>query len=82
MLGYTDTPLYIEPPLRPCPIIPQLSFPGWQVLVGMEWFANIKAKYKSIVDSELLNTWFNQWQVLNNYTNPMQIESIQPVLNR
>lgn len=80
LLGYTDVPLHMEPPVRPALISTQLSFPGWEISIGIEWFVNIKAKYKSIIDSDLLNTWFNQWQVMNNYTNPMQIESILPVL--
>ncbi|XP_022901815.1 hexosaminidase D-like [Onthophagus taurus] len=80
VLGYTETVLHMEPPIRPIPIPSQLSFPGWQILVGFEWFANIKSKYRSLIDSDQINTWFNQWQVLNNYTNPMQIESILPVL--
>ncbi|GLV34793.1 uncharacterized protein CBL_09274 [Carabus blaptoides fortunei] len=79
-LGYTEPPLYLQSPIRPYSIAHELSFPGWQILVGVEWFVNIKAKYRNIVDSDQVQTWFNQWQILNNYTNPMQIESILPVL--
>ncbi|XP_017779185.1 PREDICTED: hexosaminidase D-like [Nicrophorus vespilloides] len=82
MLGYTDVDsiLHMDTPIRPIPLAPQLSFPGWHIFLGFEWFANTKAKYKSIIDSDQMQTWFNQWQVLSNYTNPMQIESILPVL--
>ncbi|KRT78897.1 hypothetical protein AMK59_6467 [Oryctes borbonicus] len=82
LLGYTETLLHMEAPVRPTPIPPQLSFPGWQILVGFDWFVNIKTKYRSIIDSDQMNTWFNQWQVHNNYTNPMQIDSILPVLTK
>ncbi|XP_018335239.1 hexosaminidase D [Agrilus planipennis] len=80
MLGYTDIPLHMDVPIRPCPVAPGLNFPGWEIFLGFEWFANIRAKYKNAIDSDQVNTWFNQWQVLNNYTNPMQLESILPVL--
>lgn len=52
LLGYTEPPLPLEYPTRPSPIAPQLAFPGWQVLVAIEWFANVKAKYRSITESD------------------------------
>lgn len=66
-------------PLR-MPITPQLTFPGWQIYVGFEWFVSLKARYKALIDSDQMHSWFNQWQVLNNYTNPMQIDSILPLI--
>ncbi|XP_018563570.1 hexosaminidase D-like [Anoplophora glabripennis] len=81
MLGYNDTfphpdYMYLRPPLP----LPQLTFPGWQVLVGFEWLANLRTRYKNIVNSDQMQTWFNLWQVSNNYTNPMQINTILPVI--
>lgn len=52
MLGYNNSALYMDNPIRPVPIASQLTFPGWQVLVGFEWFVNVKAKYKSIIESD------------------------------
>ncbi|XP_043484727.1 hexosaminidase D-like [Leptopilina heterotoma] len=77
-LGYVDHPLHISPPPRPAPIPNNLLFPGWQVAVGIEWFLNFKIKYHNIVHSEQIATWMNPWQVMNNYTNPMQLESLVP----
>ncbi|XP_044732414.1 hexosaminidase D-like [Chrysoperla carnea] len=74
MLGYINVPLSLEPPIRPTPIPTELLFPGWQILVGMEWFLNTKYRYKSIVESDQLDAWFNSSQIRKNYTNPMQIE--------
>ncbi|KAB0793796.1 hypothetical protein PPYR_13416 [Photinus pyralis] len=81
MLGYVDNPLQADVIHRPLlDYTTPLNFPGWQILVGFEWFVHVRLKYRNIIDSDQMNTWFNQWQVLNNYTNPMQIESILPVL--
>lgn len=78
-LGYIDHPLHITPQPRPAPIPCSLSFPGWQVAVGVEWFLNMKIKFHNIVSSEQIMTWMNPWQVANNYTNPMQLENLVPV---
>ncbi|XP_015608135.1 hexosaminidase D [Cephus cinctus] len=77
-LGYIDHPLHFAPQPRPAPIPSSLSFPGWQVVVGIEWFLNVKTKFRNIVDSEQIATWMNPWQVANNYTNPMQLQSLVP----
>lgn len=83
MLGYTETDcsLYMETPLRPLAIPPHLNFPGYEIYLVFEWFLNIRTKYRSIVDSDQVNTWFNQWQITNNYTNPMQLDAIMPVIS-
>lgn len=52
MLGYTETSLHMDTPVRPTVIAQQLTFPGWQVFVGFDWFINIRAKYRSIIDSD------------------------------
>ncbi|KAK4874582.1 hypothetical protein RN001_013942 [Aquatica leii] len=81
MLGLTENPIQPDVVHRPVVNISSpLNFPGWQILVGFEWFFNVRLKYRNIIDSDQMNTWFNQWQVLNNYTNPMQIETILPVI--
>ncbi|XP_049817212.1 hexosaminidase D isoform X2 [Aethina tumida] len=80
MLGYTDSFLNNDVPIRP-PLLPQLNFPGWQIFVGFEWFVNLRTRYKNIIESDQMNTWFNSWQIANNYTNPMQIDTICPVIN-
>ncbi|KAJ4444349.1 hypothetical protein ANN_06141, partial [Periplaneta americana] len=77
-LGYMDTPLLLNPYPRPQPVPQQLSFPGWKVRVGVEWFTNLRLKYRSIVESDQVETWFNSWQIQNGFTNPMQIESLIP----
>ena len=51
-LGYVDTELHMESPVRPTQIPQQLNFPGSQVLIGMEWFVNFKAKYKATIESD------------------------------
>lgn len=83
LLGYTG-PKNLSPefPLRTALHLPQLAFPGWQIFVGFEWFVNFRTRYRNVVDSDQIHTWFNQWQILNNYTNPMQIENLMPVLMR
>ncbi|KAJ8927280.1 hypothetical protein NQ314_020283 [Rhamnusium bicolor] len=53
ILGYNDVfphpdYMFIRPPLS----LPQLTFPGWQVLVGFEWLANLRARYKNVVNSD------------------------------
>ncbi|XP_066601396.1 hexosaminidase D-like [Prorops nasuta] len=77
-LGYVDHPLHITPQPRPAPIPSKLLFPGWQIAVGVEWFLNFRTKYHNITNSEQILTWMNPWQVANNYTNPMQLESLVP----
>nr|CAD7399224.1 unnamed protein product [Timema cristinae] len=77
-LGYSDTPLLLNPYPRPQPVAQLLSFPGWKVMIGVEWFANYKVKYHSIIGSDQVKTWLNPWQIQNSFTNPMQIESIVP----
>ncbi|XP_049776034.1 hexosaminidase D-like isoform X1 [Schistocerca cancellata] len=77
-LGYYDTPLFLNPYPRPQPVPQQLSFPGWKVRVGVEWFMNLRVKYRNIVDSEQVETWLNPWQIQHGLTNPMQIESLIP----
>ncbi|KAJ8664476.1 hypothetical protein QAD02_006138 [Eretmocerus hayati] len=79
-LGFIDHPLYVTPPLRPVPIPSSLQYPGWQIAVGIEWFLNYTTKYHGLVNSEQICTWMNPWQVRNNFTNPMQLESLVPVL--
>lgn len=51
-LGYVDPPLQLHVMPRPCAHPSELSFPGWQILFGIEWFANLKAKYKNVVDND------------------------------
>ncbi|XP_014203922.1 hexosaminidase D-like [Copidosoma floridanum] len=77
-LGYIEHPLYVTPQPRPIPIPNNLLFPGWQIAVGIEWFLNYKTKFHGLVYSEQILTWMNKWQVSNNYTNPMQLESLIP----
>ncbi|KAG8040598.1 hypothetical protein G9C98_002594 [Cotesia typhae] len=77
-LGYIDHPLHINPQIRPAPIPSNLSYPGWQLTGGIEWFLNFKVKFDNTVNSEQITTWMNPWQVANNYTNPMQLESLIP----
>ncbi|XP_063234522.1 hexosaminidase D-like isoform X2 [Bacillus rossius redtenbacheri] len=77
-LGYADAPLLLNPYPRPQPVAQQLSFPGWKVMAGVEWFANFRVKFSSIVESDQVETWLNPWQIQNGFTNPMQIESIIP----
>ncbi|XP_063980369.1 hexosaminidase D-like [Diachasmimorpha longicaudata] len=80
-LGYVDHPLHINPQLRPAPIASNLSYPGWQLTGGIEWFLNFKTKYDGMVNSEQILTWMNPWQVANSYTNPMQLESLLPAFS-
>ncbi|XP_074040799.1 hexosaminidase D [Leptinotarsa decemlineata] len=55
---------------------PQPTFPGWQIFVGIEMLMNLRTRYKNLINSDQLQTWFNTWQVLNSFTNPMQIKSL------
>ncbi|KAK9887771.1 hypothetical protein WA026_000086 [Henosepilachna vigintioctopunctata] len=59
----------------------QLNFPGGEIFLGMEWYCILRTKFKGIVNSDQMQTWFNQWQIYNNYTNPMQIDTILPFIN-
>ncbi|XP_012271746.1 hexosaminidase D [Orussus abietinus] len=79
-LGYIEHPLHVTPQPRPAPIPSSLLFPGWQVAVGIEWFLNFKAKFHNVTESEQIRTWMNPWQVANNFTNPMQLESLVPAI--
>lgn len=55
LLGYTDNfPSLEYPAARPILPLPQLSFPGWQIFVGFEWLANLRARYRNIVNSDQL----------------------------
>lgn len=47
----------------------------------IQYFQNIYFLNDSNVHIFRLQTWFNTWQVANNYTNPMQIDTICPVIN-
>jgi hypothetical protein len=51
MLGYNGNTTNFGSPIK-VPILPQLSFPGWQIFVGFEWFVNLRTKYKNVVDSD------------------------------
>lgn len=53
-LGYIDHPLHINPQIRPVSIPNNLSYPGWQLTSGIEWFLNFKIKYDNTVNSEQL----------------------------
>ncbi|XP_060521222.1 hexosaminidase D-like [Cylas formicarius] len=65
----------------PATPLPQFSFPGWQIYVGFEKLISVRGRYKNIVESDQLSTWLNQWQIANNYTNPMQIDAILPAIS-
>lgn len=52
MLGYVDNSTNLEQSTRTKTIIPEQAFPGWQVFASFEWFMNIKAKYRNIVESD------------------------------
>nr|CAH7712483.1 unnamed protein product [Callosobruchus chinensis] len=81
LLGYDDGfPSVDSVQPKPCLPLPQLSFPGWQVFVGFEWLTNLRFRYRNIVNSDQILTWLNSWQIANNYTNPMQIDAILPVI--
>ncbi|CAH1154569.1 unnamed protein product [Phaedon cochleariae] len=82
LLGYNDNLFNSDcvVPRPPLPL-PQLSFPGWQIFVGFEWLVHLRTKFKNIIDSDQVQTWLNVWQIANDYTNPMQIDSILPVVN-
>ncbi|XP_067005152.1 hexosaminidase D [Anabrus simplex] len=77
-LGFVDTPLILTPYPRPQPIPQMLNFPGWKVYVGIEWFVNLRVKFRTIVESDQVETWLNPWQIQHGLTNPMQIESLIP----
>lgn len=51
-LGYIDQPLHINPQLRPSPIPSNLSYPGWQLTGGIEWFLNFKTKFDAMINSD------------------------------
>lgn len=51
-LGYIDHPLHINLQMRPAQIPSNLSYPGWQVTSGIEWFLNLKNKFDGIISSE------------------------------
>ncbi|XP_046406776.1 hexosaminidase D-like [Ischnura elegans] len=75
-LGFS-TPLLLNPYPRPQLLTQgKLDFPGWEIMVGVEWFTNLQEKIRSVVDGDQVETWFNEWQIKNSYTNPMQIESL------
>ncbi|XP_046673115.1 hexosaminidase D-like [Homalodisca vitripennis] len=78
-LGYTENSFSLNPYPRPQPIPKELGFPGWKVAVGVEWLANLRAKQNHVLDSDQIQTWLNPWQIENNFTNPMQIESLHSV---
>ncbi|GLG98746.1 Hexosaminidase domain-containing protein [Gryllus bimaculatus] len=77
-LGFLDAPLNLSPFPRPQPVPQHLNFPGWKVFVGLEWFANLRVKFRSIVESDQVETWLNPWQIQHGSTNPMQIENLIP----
>lgn len=52
MLGYGDTFLGLEMLDKPSNMASQLNFPGWQIMMGLEWFLNIRMKYRNIVNSD------------------------------
>ncbi|XP_065199818.1 hexosaminidase D-like [Planococcus citri] len=77
LLGYSDeAPLILYPLNRPLPIAKFLNFPGYQIYIGVEWFANIRARYNYIAFSDQAVTWLNTWHVKRNNTSVMQVEHI------
>lgn len=53
LLGYREPPhshqdIAVRTPLH----LQQLTFPGWQVFVGFEWFVNFRTRYRNIIDSD------------------------------
>ncbi|XP_073973907.1 hexosaminidase D-like [Rhodnius prolixus] len=73
-LGYIKVPLLLNPYPRPQAVAVELSFPGWKIATGVEWFANLKGKHLTIVSSDQVGAWMNPWQLKNNFINPMQIQ--------
>lgn len=65
-LGYIDHPLHINPQIRPVPIPNNLSYPGWQLTTGIEWFLNFKIKCDNTVNSEQLRSIY--FYSLNNFS--------------
>lgn len=59
----------------------QLNFPGGNIFLGMDLFCSLRTRFRNIINSDQMQTWFNQWQICNNYTNPMQIDTIAPFIN-
>lgn len=53
MLGYTEN-FGTVCPTKSNFVMPTLTFPGWQILVGFEWFVNVKMRYKNITESDQL----------------------------
>ncbi|XP_075231653.1 hexosaminidase D-like [Lycorma delicatula] len=80
-LGYPEDCFSFAPYPRPQPIAPELSYPGWKISVGIEWLENLRFKHKNIIESDQVATWLNSWQIKNNFTNPMQIESLLRAFN-
>lgn len=80
-LGFQDSPLNLNPFPRPQQVPQQLNFPGWKVYAGIEWFANLRVKFRSIVESDQVETWLNPWQIQHGLTNPMQIENLIPAFS-
>ncbi|XP_071443606.1 hexosaminidase D-like [Hetaerina americana] len=75
-LGYSPS-ISLNPYPRPQLLTQgKLEFPGWEIMVGVEWFSNLQDKIRSVIEGDQVETWFNEWQIRNSYTNPMQIESI------
>ncbi|XP_015191125.1 PREDICTED: hexosaminidase D-like isoform X1 [Polistes dominula] len=80
-LGYSN-PLDLQTIPHPRQTMPnELSFPGWEVAVGIEWFIDYKNKYQNVLVNDQILTWMNPWQIDNNYTNPMQLESLIPAFS-
>uniref|UniRef100_A0A146KRY0 beta-N-acetylhexosaminidase n=1 Tax=Lygus hesperus TaxID=30085 RepID=A0A146KRY0_LYGHE len=76
-LGYTGQILpSLNPYPRPQPVATELSFPGWKMLTGVEWFANLRGKHQAVMSSDQVNAWLNSWQLKHNFTNPMQITGL------
>lgn len=76
-LGYTQqTPLILCPVNRPLAIPRHLNFPAYQIYIGVEWFANVRARFNFVAYSDQAMTWLNQWHVKRNNTSIMQVEHI------
>ncbi|XP_026469138.1 hexosaminidase D-like [Ctenocephalides felis] len=79
-LGYQKHSLKLESGDTAC-VMQHLKFPGSQIAICMESLFKIRHRVNAFLLSDLIQTWMNSWQIVHNYTNPMQLESLMPVIH-
>ncbi|XP_014672485.1 PREDICTED: hexosaminidase D-like isoform X2 [Priapulus caudatus] len=74
-LGFSE-PVELEVYPRPKPVPKALSFPGQEIYRGCMMLANYKVNLQRLLEHDIYQGWFGEWQMGHNFTNPLWVEEL------